>query len=244
MGLGDKRILFVSSLMSCTICSSNLRSMSSSITRPDNIRLSASSIEEGTVVEIDEMIRASQWRERTTAGDTAVLGWVPSVAPHVDMIDTHHQSPAPGPHRLRDPANIQLSASCIEEGTVVEIDEMIRASEWREQPLGITGMMGVGDNESLLVPSVALSDELHGLLINLLVPCPHRLRESGNKILSASCVEEGTVAEIDEMIRASDWREQPLGITGMMGVGDKRSLLVPSVALSDELHDLFIEIGG
>jgi hypothetical protein len=30
---------------------------------------------------------------------------------------------------------------------------------------GITGMMGVGDNESLLVPRVVLSDELHDLLI-------------------------------------------------------------------------------
>jgi hypothetical protein len=29
------------------------------------------------------------------------------------------------PHRLREPVNIWLSVSCIEEGTLAEIDEMI-----------------------------------------------------------------------------------------------------------------------
>jgi hypothetical protein len=35
-----------------------------------------------------------------------------------------------------------------------------------ERPMiGITEAIGLGDKRSLLVPSVALSDELHGLLI-------------------------------------------------------------------------------
>jgi hypothetical protein len=65
--------------------------------------LLACGIEEGTVAEIDEMIE--HLIGENNVGFTAMVGLgdegrllVPSVAPHVDVIDTHHQSPAPGPH--------------------------------------------------------------------------------------------------------------------------------------------------